>query len=185
MGAAVNGLLTSISQYNGMAGRLSVALLVVPRLISIASNAAGGHLSDAAHQHTAFWISAALCLPMVALAFFRPRAAFAHEDDLLVRAVPENALHALRRLAGHRAIYLPALIVFLWAFAPGWGTPLFFYLTNTVKLSESAYGNAMALLGAGTLVSAFAYTLLCTRLSLRPLLYGERCWASSAAPSSC
>ena len=171
MGAAVNGLLTAIGQYNGMAGRLAVALLVVPRLVSIASNAVGGHLSDAAHQHTAFWFSAVLCLPMMALAFLRPRGAFAHEDAVLVRALPENTLQALRRLARHRAIYLPAIILFLWGFAPGWGTPLFFYLTNTVKLSEAAYGNAMALLGVGTLVSAFVYTLLCTRLSLRPLLY--------------
>ncbi len=170
LGAAVNGLLTAIGQYNGMAGRLAVVLLVVPRLVGIASNAIGGHLSDKSHQHMAFLISAALCLPMLLLGFFKPRSAFAHEAAV-TRTVPENVLQALRRLARHRAIYLPAIIVFLWAFAPGWGTPLFFYLTNTVKLSEAAYGNSMALIGVGTLVSALGYSLLCTRLALRPLLY--------------
>ncbi len=170
LGAAVNGLLTAIGQFNGMAGRLSVALLVVPRLVGIASNAIGGRLADASHQHQAFLLSALLSLPMLALAFLRPRDAFAHEGGA-TRTMPENVLSALRRLARHKAIYLPAIIVFLWAFAPGWGTPLFFYLTNTAKLSEAAYGDVMAMLGVGTLVSAFAYIFLCTRLSLRALLY--------------
>jgi MFS family permease len=171
LGAAANGLLTIIAQYHGMTGRLAVALLITPRLLGILSNAIGGHLADAAHQHLAYLYSAALCLPMMAMAFWRPGPAFAHENEVLVRAVPEGTLQALKRLAAHRTVYLPAAILFLWNFAPGWGTPLFNYLTVKIKLSESAYGNSQAFLGGGVLVFTLAYGVLCYRMRLRTLLY--------------
>ena len=171
LGAAMSGLLTAIAKYNGTAGRFAILMLGVPRLVGILSSVIGGKLGDPAHQHLAFMVSGLLCLPMLVLGFWKPTSAFAHEmDDVLVRSVPENTTQALKRLARHRAIYLPAIILLLWSFAPGWGTPLSVYLIKQVGLTEAVYGNVMAMMGAGTLVTTFAYAALCVRLRLRPLL---------------
>jgi len=171
LGAAVNGLLTAIAQYNGTAGRFSVLFLVVPRLVGIVSNYIGGKLGDASHQHLAFALSGFLCFPMSALALWRPRVAFAQELDPAIHPSLESIGHAIRRLIRHRAIYMPAIILSLWAFAPGWGTPLNVYLIKKIGLSEASYGNVMATLGIGTLVSSLGYVFLCKHLRLRPLLY--------------
>jgi hypothetical protein len=171
LGAASRALLATLAQNFGMTGRVSVVLMVAPRVVEMLSNVAGGHLSRPAQQHTAYLLSAALCLPMVLMGVWRPRAIFRGSDATGVRAIPEGTLQALKRLARHRAIYLPAAILFLWDFAPGWSTPLFFYLTNHVKLSEADYGYTQALMGAGTLAATLAYSALCLRMRLRPLLY--------------
>lgn len=171
LGAATNGLLTAIAQYHGTPGRFAILLLVIPRLVSIFASSIGGKLGDPSHQHLAFQLSGLLCLPLLALGFWKPTIAFAHEQDPVLRTAPENTRQSLLRLAKHKAIYLPATIMFLWSFAPGWGTPLSVYLMTKIGLSEAVYGNVMALLGVGTLVSAGAYTVLCVRLRLRPLLY--------------
>jgi hypothetical protein len=170
LGAAAKGLLTELAQENAMSGRLSVVLLVTPRLISMASNAIGGALAKPSHQQLAFLLSAAACLPVMLLAIWKPTGVFVNGNEVRARAVPAGIGRALKRLAAHRAIYLPAAIVFLWGFAPGWGTPLLFYLTNQVKLSEAVYGNTQAYIGGGTLIASLLYTLLCYRVRLTPLL---------------
>ncbi len=171
LGAATNGLLTAIAQYNGTSGRFSVLLLVAPRLVSIFSNYFGGKLGDAAHQHLAFALSGVLCLPMSALSFWKPPVAFAHENDPKIHASVEEIRIAIRRLFRHRAIYMPVIVLSFWAFAPGWGTPLNVYLIKKIGLSEASFGNVMAMLGVGTLVSSLGYVFLCKSLRLRPLLY--------------
>ncbi len=171
LGSAVRGLMAILAQYHGMAGRLSVVLLLTPRLVGMAASAIGGHLADPPHQHLAFLISAALCLPLMAIAFWKPGSVFAHVEAGQVRLVPEGTLDAIKRLARHRSLYLPAAIMFLWSFAPGWGTPLFFYMTNTVKVSPTVYGNCGAVQGIGSLLSVLAYTILCMKVRLRSLLW--------------
>lgn len=171
LGAAMRGLMASLALAYGTSGRFSVLLLLIPRLIGMASSAIGGHLADPAHQHLAFLLSAALCLPMLGMAFWKPGIVLEHERAHAVRLVPEGTLAALNRLVRHRPVYLPAIITFLWAFAPGWGTPLFFYMTNTVRVSEEVYGNCGAVQGAGTLCAVLAYTVLCYKLRLRALLW--------------
>jgi MFS family permease len=173
LGAATKGLTTRIAQKNGMTGRLSVVMLVIPRLVGMASSVIGGRLAHTVHeQHLSFLISAFLCLPMMAVGFWKPRSVFdTGESNPAEAAISENTVQALKRLLRCRVIYLPALILFLWSFAPGWGTPLFFYLTNTVKLSEAAYGNSQALLPLGLLFASLSYSFVCYRLQLKGSLY--------------
>jgi len=103
---------------------------------------------------------------MLVLGIWKPGAAFAHASDEVVRSMPENTVQALKRLAQHRAIYPPAVIMLLWAFAPGWGTPLSVYLMKQVGLTEEIYGNVMAMMGVGTLLTTFTDSVLCLRLWL-------------------
>lgn len=112
LGSAVRGLMTVLAQMHGMAGRLSVLLLLTPRLVSMIASAIGGHLAVPEYQHLSFLISAALCLPVMAMAFWKPRVVFAHARENQVRLVPEGTLDALKRFMRHRPLYLPAAIMF-------------------------------------------------------------------------
>jgi MFS family permease len=170
LGAAANGLLAMVAQRNGMSGRIAVILVITGRGAQIVSNSAGGWLTDHARPQTALEISALLAASLLLPAFWKPRAVFATHDEPTTRAVPENAVQALRRLARSRAVYLPGIILFLWNFAPGWGTPLLYYLTNTVKLTSAAYGNVRAVLSGGALVFTLLYGPLCHRFRLRSLM---------------
>ena len=53
---------------------------------------------------------------------------------------------------------------------PGFGTPLFFYLTDTIKLTPSNFGAFQALLSVSFLPTIALYGLLCRRFSLSKLL---------------
>ena len=187
LGAAAYGMTTEVAQRNGMSGRLSVLLLVIPSLLGIASNAVGGHFSHTStQQHNSFLISAFMCLPMMAMAFWMPGFVFATKkfpksskgDERAgapdaVRgsatdvAPTEGTVASLLRLVRTRSIYLPAAAIFLFSFAPGWGTPLFYYLTDKVKLSEAAFSNATALSGFGFLGATLSYIFLCNKAPLK------------------
>lgn len=168
--AAAQGLLAALSKVHGMPGRLAVVALVANRGALIFSSGVGGQIDERYGFHAAFFASAALALPLLAFAFWRPRAAFPSGDEPFEMVVPERTGDALRRLLRHRAVYLPAAIIFLWDFAPGWGTPLFYYLTNGVHLSEAQYGTTQSLVSLGNVIAALAYAFLCRQFRLRPLL---------------
>ncbi len=171
LGAAANGLLAVAGQRNGLPGRIATIMLVTSAVARIVSSSAGGWLTDHRPPQTSLLISAGLAALMTLLAFWKPRAVFgAEEARPPVNAAQEGVWQALGRLARSRAVYLPAIILFLWNFAPGWGTPLFFYLTDTVKLSSAAYGNVRAALSAGGLVFTLLYGPLCCRFRFRSLM---------------
>jgi predicted MFS family arabinose efflux permease len=104
------------------------------------------------------------------MAFWRPKSIFRSGDEVFVSVIPENAGEALKRLLRHKAIYLPAIVLFCFEFAPGWGTPLLFYLTNPIHLSETAFGVSQGWLRFGNVVGAVLYPVLCTRFRFKPLL---------------
>src|SRR5205085_1176588 len=103
--------------------------------------------------------------------FWQPAAVFHRPGRQERRAPSEDARHALRRLIRHRPLY-PALGIFLlWDLCPGWGTPLFFYLTNTVKLSAETFGQFLGVASAFGIAANLGYGLLCQRVPLRRLLW--------------
>jgi len=170
LGAAAQGLLAAIAKDFGMMGRLSVVILVTVRGSLIYGSGLGGWLGEHTKPAVPFLLSAAVCLTVLVMAFWRPRTIFRSGDEVFVSVIPEGAVAAINRLVRHKAVYIPAIVLFLWEFAPGWGTPLLFYLTKTVHLSESAYGSSQAWLRFGTVLAALSYTWLCTRFRFKPLL---------------
>lgn len=171
LGAAAQGLMSAIAKDFGMMGRLSVIAIVTARGSMMYSAALGGWLGDHTPWIAPFLVSAAVCLTVILMAFWRPKTIFRSGDEVFVNVIPEGALAAARRLGRHTAVYLPALILFLWEFAPGWGTPLMFYLTKQVGLSETTYGAAQGWLRFSTVVAALSYSWLCKHLRFKPLLY--------------
>jgi len=172
LGAAAQGLLAAAAKDFGMMGRLAVVALVTARGGMLYNATVGGWLG----QHTAFevpfLVSAAVCLTVILFAFWHPKTIFRSGDEVFINVVPEGASAAAMRLLRHGAVYLPALAIFLFEFAPGWGTPLFFFLTDSKHhLTEAQFGASQGWLRFGQIAAALSYTLLCRRFKLKPLLY--------------
>src|SRR5262249_40366269 len=81
-----------------------------------------------------------------------------------------NPLSEIVRLIRYRPLWPAAAIGLLGNFMPGYGTPLFFYLTDTIKLTPSNFGAFQALLNVSFLPTIALYGLLCRRFSLLKLL---------------
>jgi len=60
--------------------------------------------------------------------------------------------------------------LFLVYISPGFGTPLYYYQTDTLKFSQQFIGTLGFISGVLGLLGAVVYGVLCRRLSLRPLL---------------
>jgi hypothetical protein len=170
LGAAAQGLLAAIAKDFGMTGRLAVVALVTVRGSWIYQNVVGGWLDRPKNHALPFLISALVCLTVMLMAFWRPRAIFRSGDEVFVSVIPEGAVAATKRLLRHKAIYLPAIVLFLWEFAPGWGTPLLRYLTQDVHLSEMAFANSQGYLRGATVLSALCYSFLCRYVRFKPML---------------
>ena len=169
LGAASQGLLATLAKEYGMTGRLAVVALVTARGGMLwATTVASRFGKDVA---LAAMASAAVALTVMLFAFWHPRRIFRSKNEVFVSVIPENAGAAAMRLLRHGAVYLPALAIFLFEFAPGWGTPLLLFLTNHRGLTESQFGDAQGFLRAGQIAAALSYGVLCRLFKLKPLLY--------------
>jgi predicted MFS family arabinose efflux permease len=68
-------------------------------------------------------------------------------------------------------LHVVALFLFLYAFAPGFGTPLYFYMTDTLAFSQAYIGILGSITSAGWIVGAVLHRWLLRRMSAKSLLY--------------
>ncbi len=167
--AAAQAMLTTVAQARLMSGRLSIIQLTgyfVPQFLAAL---AGGWMVTHVSARGTFLIAAAVILMVVGQMFTSadPETALAAGPG----AAPERSLAAIARLARHRPIWTAAFIWFLWNFSPGWQTPMFYHLSNTVKISSTAYGVFNGLFNVGNLPTMLIYGLACRRAPLRSLLF--------------
>jgi MFS family permease len=171
LGAAAQGLVAAIAKDFGMMGRLSVVSYMTYKGALVYQQSVGGWLDEHSSHVAPFLVSGAVCVSVLLMAFWHPRVIFRSGKEVFVSVIPEGATAAFKRLLRHKAVYIPALVLFLWDFAPGWGTPLLFYLTNVQKLTESEFGASQGWLRLGQVLAALCYAGLCTRFKFKPLLY--------------
>jgi len=170
LGAAAQGLVAAIAKDFGMTGRLSVISYMTLNGALVFQQAFGGWLDEHVSHRAPFLVSACVASGVLLVAFWHPRAIFRSGCEVFVAVIPEEAPVAIRRLLRHKTIYLAAAVLFLWNFAPGWGTPLFFYLTNGKGLSESEFGASQGWVRMGQVLAALGYMALCTRVKFKSLL---------------
>jgi hypothetical protein len=116
-----------------------------------------------------FLITALIACPIWILALLRPASVYA---DLPSQSHSESTnLGKLRLLFTHRPVLLATLIWSMWNFAPGFSTPTFYYLTNTVKLTEPQFGMYNALFSVGFCPILAMYGVLCRYFTLKQLLF--------------
>ncbi len=68
-------------------------------------------------------------------------------------------------------LYLVALFLFLYSFAPGFGTPLYYFMTDELKFSQSYIGILGAISSAGWIVGALVHRWFLGNMSSKALLY--------------
>ncbi|MGH7924184.1 MAG: MFS transporter, partial [Candidatus Binatus sp.] len=166
--AAAQALMTGVAQAHRMTGRLSVVFgfgYITPAVLSAL---AGGWLVAHLSVRGTFLIAAAVTLVIALQAFWRLEAASDFERRL---GQGETGFAALRRLFSHRPLWPAAAIYFLWNFGPGWGTPMFYHLTEKVRISSELFGTFTALQSAFFLPTTLLYGFLCVRAPLKHLLW--------------
>jgi MFS family permease len=70
-----------------------------------------------------------------------------------------------------RPLWLVAAFLFLYAFAPGFGTPLYYYMTDRLQFSQSYIGTLGSIAAAGWIAGALLHRWLLRRLDAGALLY--------------
>lgn len=90
---------------------------------------------------------------------------------------PINRAEMLRTLKStvaaltSKRLYVVAAFLFLYTFAPGFGTPLYFYMTDGLKFSQSYIGVLGAIASAGWIAGALVHRWLLRSMSTRNQLY--------------
>jgi hypothetical protein len=166
--AAYQGLIALVGQEDLMSGRLATLWNVVYAVPVMAGYYVGGILAGL--PPSSIFIGAAVIMLLISLfGVWKPRSVFEGTYDK-PRAQTTDLLHDLGRLVRHKAVYPAVLICFLWNFAPGAATPLQFYLTDKLHLSDAVYNNYNAIFSIAFVPTFLLYGALCKRVILRKLL---------------
>src|ERR1700678_1851779 len=166
--ASAQALMTGTAQAPGVTGRLSVVFSFGYFTPAVISALAGGWLVAHASVRGTFLIAGGVTLVIVMQAFWRLEAADEFENSSTPR---ETGFTAIRRLIRHRPLWPAAAIYFLWNFSPGWGTPMFYHLTEHVRISSELFGTFTALQSLFFLPTTLLYGYLCTREPLSRMLW--------------
>lgn len=166
--AAAQALMTGVARTQAMTGRLSVVFnfgFVAPAVLSALT---GGWLVAHLSVGGTFLIAAGVTM-VIAIQAFWPLSAARGFERMVVHG--EDGFAALRRVIRHRPLWPAAAIWFLWNFSPGWGTPMFFHLTEHVRISSELFGAFTAIQSAFFLPTTLLYGALCVRAPLSRLLW--------------
>jgi MFS family permease len=80
-------------------------------------------------------------------------------------------------------LYLVAMFLFLYSFAPGFGTPLYYFMTDELKFSQSYIGILGSIASAGWIVGALVHRWFLRRMNSRALLYFSIVFGTLSAAS--
>lgn len=137
----------------------------------MASAFAGGalieHLSPAQALQAAAGVAAAAPLAVVLGALFLLNERRAKVDRAEMLLTFGSVVAALQS----RQLYVVALFLFLYGFAPGFGTPLYYYMTDTLKFSQAYIGILGSITSAGWIAGALVHRWFLGRMSAKALLY--------------
>src|SRR3989441_11626887 len=152
----------------GLTGAFQSVQWASINVATIVVGAIGGYLAEHRNLHAGFLIAA--FFPFLALVM---GTAFIHEAPAKSRREEfREAWQGIKRAVGHRTMWVVAGFILFWTFSPSFGTPLFYYQTDTLKFSQQFIGTLLSLSAAGAIVGALAYGGLSRVLPLRWLLNG-------------
>ena len=135
----------------------------------VAAALAGGGLTEILTAETALrtaaWIAA--LAPLAVILALR----LVHEERATIdRAGFARGIGGLLTAARSRTLWLLAAFLFCYYFSPGFGTPLYFELTDRLKFSQGFIGVLSAVTATGWIMGGVLYRLLLHRLPRRALL---------------
>lgn len=173
MDTAAQAMFTVVAQRHHMTGRLSALseiIEVAPRILALL---VGGWLVANANSPMTFLAAAMITTAIAVQGLWRPRAIFA--ADATSGGASESGRAALHRLLRHKPLRPTIVILLLWNFAPGWGTPFLYYLSEDVGLSSQAFGVCKAVNLGCIAITAVLYGFLCQHQPLRRMLWWGVC----------
>jgi len=169
LSSSISALTAVVGQERGTTGRLSMLINFVAAAVVGVAALAGGWLQSRTTPTQLFVGLAALTLAFLPIGLWRPAAVYGgRASEPVVRT---NAAREIGRFLRHAPLRTPSLIWLLWCFAPGFGTPLLFHLTNTVKATSYQYGLFMTVWSFSFLPTYVLYAFLCKRFALRSILF--------------
>jgi hypothetical protein len=153
------------------------------RLVSSPRLALIGFLSDLMEgqdaeraAHLLFLVGAAIMALVALYGLWRPASVF---DNLQVERPPDaHPLDDIKRPVRHWPIYPALLIWLLWNFAPGSGTPLQYYLQDTLHAKDAQWGQWNAIFSASFIPTFLIFGVLCRKYPLKTLRSGAQ-WSRS------
>jgi predicted MFS family arabinose efflux permease len=163
----VGGLIVEIGNRERATGRLNSSRYVVMNACTLIGGPVGGFLAARAFGLTTI-AGAAIALSVVPFAWLmlkEPPVAQTNSQAWI------KAKAQFRTLMKSKTLWTAAGLLFLVYIAPGFATPLYYFQTDTLKLSQQFIGTLILLAGAFGIVGAFIYSVMCKKLSLRTLLY--------------
>jgi MFS family permease len=167
--SAQQGLTSVVGQEHLMSGRISSVWQAAAGVPALVVSVVAGHLAKDLAPHKVFLIGGAVGLAVTLFTLWRPKAVYGHAETAPI--APAHFLEDVRRLVKTPALYPIVLLLFLWNFTPGVGTPIQFYLTDTLHGDATDYGNFNAIFNGCFIPTFLLYGFLCTRVPYRPLLW--------------
>jgi MFS family permease len=167
--ASTQALMTGVAQAHSMTGRLSVVFLLGYFVPAVIAALLGGWLVANVSAQGTFIVAACVTMVIALQAFWRLDVVEAF--DRFEDRSREGGFAAIARLIAYPPIWPAALIYFLWNFGPGWGTPMFYHLTETVKISSQLFGTFTAVQWAFFLPTTILYGVVCRHVPLSRLLW--------------
>jgi MFS family permease len=172
---AEQGLASMVGQQMAMTGRMSTVWSIASSLPYLVAYLLGGLLSQALEGQGAdqaarilFLIAAGVLILVGLYAAWKPRVVY---GNLHMEASAERPLQDLARLFRHWPVWPALAIWFLWSFAPGSGTPLQYYMQNTLHATDTQWGEWNAIFAAAFIPTYLLYGALCRKYSARTLLF--------------
>lgn len=136
----------------------------------MASAFAGGalveHLPPLAALQAAAGIAAVAPIAMVLASAFL----LAERKVTVSREELRLTFRSIVSAARSARLYLVAGFLFLYSFAPGFGTPLYYYMTDELKFSQAYIGMLGAITSAGWIAGALAHRWFLARMRPKALL---------------
>lgn len=176
----VDALMVENGQRTGQVRRFQSVQWTWVSVAGMLASLVGGYLAQHFAPLTALRIAALLPLPFFALlAVLALRVP--EERVPLSRAQTLQSARGLFAALKNKTLWKTAAVLALLSFMPSVGTPFFFHLTDTLKISQAAIGVAGAIGSAGAVVGALLFhRFFASRFGQRALL-GCLLVASAAA----
>ncbi len=150
-------------------GRLSAQRIGSFRFADVVGGLSGGFLAQFP-LYFATSITAFFHLMLFPLYYFHLK----EERDYTVnREGLQNAKRQFIALFRNRSLMSAAVMIFLIAISPGFGTPLFYYQRDVLHISTKYLGVLGVIGSTCGVAGAWCYTRVCRRLTLRGIL----CWS--------
>ena len=173
----LGGMLVEVGQALGATGRISAVRSGTESFGWLLAGLVGGWI--AVHLlHYGFLINAALMMVLAALfaKTLREKKSVATAQE----KSPWTWAH-FKELFRHRTLWMAAGFWMLIKFSPGFGTPLFYYQSETLGFTPQYIGYLGFVSAAAGLLGSMFYMRICRRVALRHLLWlGASLHAASA-----